>query len=134
MELLRPDTAEVWASYQHLYWGSYAAITHQSFGAGSVTYLGCYMETAGLKTLLKKLCKLASIHLPDYSFPIIRKQGRNNLGKLVSYYFNYASVPNNFIYDGAPGIELLTKHTIEPGFNYELKSWEIMIVEEHTMI
>ena len=130
MELVRPDTAQVWASYEHPFWGNYAAITHQEYGKGSATYLGCYTEKDGLKSLIRKICNKIDLSLPEYSFPIIRKQGINDAGKKVSYYFNYSSTPGSFIYDGQNGTELLTDSSICTDDACPLKPWSLMIIEE----
>ncbi len=130
MELVRPDTAQVWSSYEHPFWGSYAAITHQDFGKGSATYLGCYIEKAGLKSLIRKICNKINLSLPEYQFPIIRKQGINDAGKRVNYYFNYSSASGNFTYDGQNGTELLTGSSICANENCSLEPWNLMIIEE----
>jgi beta-galactosidase len=129
MELLRPLGAEVWADYTHPFWGSYAAVTHHCFGKGSATYLGCYMEQAGLQVILKRLCAESGIVLPDYTFPIIRKQGTNDAGKLITYFFNYSSAEQSFVSDVPDGTELLTGKACRQQGTYTLKPWDLMIVE-----
>jgi beta-galactosidase len=130
MELICPDSADVWASYIHPYWGKYAAVTHNKYGAGTATYVGCYMEKSGLKTLIKRICKVSGISLPDYEFPIIRKEGINDLGKRVHYYFNYSSEMRSFVYDGEAGYNLLDNQQVKPQNQCVLKAWDLMIVEE----
>lgn len=118
MELIRPVDAEVWASYKHDFWNIYSAVTHKTYGRGTATYLGCYMEKDGLKALIKRLCGIAGISLPDYQFPIIRKEGINALGRVLSYYFNYSSNEQSFIYDGKNGTMLVESRTIRSQDGY----------------
>ena len=130
-----PDSAqdspcEIWAHYNHKYWGKYASITHHAFGKGTATYLGCFLEKDGCKALLKRLFFKAEIDLPDIAFPVIRKSGTNEDGNTVSYYFNYSSEPHSFIYKGAPARNLLNGETVADGEQIELKDWDVIILEE----
>lgn len=129
MELLEASDADVWAYYEHPFWNQYAAITHNTFGKGDVTYLGCYTEKAGLKQLLSKICTQNNIQLPNYTFPIIRKQGINDCNKLITYYFNYSSQEVSFEFDGSSGKNLLTEHDIISGQTCYLKPWDLIIIE-----
>lgn len=130
MELLLPSSADVWASYDHPFWGRYAAVTHQSYGRGSATYLGCFADISAFKEIIRRICKLAEIKLPEYTFPLIQKSGYNDNQKLVHYYFNYSSSPVSFHYDGASGIELLTGNEISTDEKLEIPAWDLIIVEE----
>jgi beta-galactosidase len=131
MELVCADTAEIWAAYVHPYWSKYAAITHNTYGKGTATYIGCYMEKSGLKALIRRICKAADIALPDYKFPIIHKTGINALNKTVHYYFNYSSEGRSFIYDGQAGYNLLDNQQVASHNNCMLNPWNLMIIEEN---
>ena len=131
MELVKPAGAEVWAGYKHQFWGDYAAITHNTYGEGTATYLACYTKKEALKELLSKLCITIGITLPDVSFPIIRKSGINESGNLISFYFNYSSDTQSFEYTGAEGTELLSSTPINPGANVSLKPWDLVIIESN---
>ena len=52
MELLRPDGAEVLASYVHPAWGDYAAVTRHRSGAGTAMHLGTMVGPALLREVL----------------------------------------------------------------------------------
>ena len=134
MELVRPIDALVWADYKHDFWNIYSAITHKRHGKGSATYLGCYMEKAGLNALIRKLCGIADIKLTDYRFPIIRKEGVNDLGKRIQYFFNYSSKNQEFIYDGDTGCELINNTPVNTGDVIKLKPWDLVIVEEDQIV
>lgn len=130
MELIRPTTAEIWARYQHPYWGNYAAVTYQKYGKGSAVYLGCLTTPTALQWIIRRLCSLAHILLPKYSFPLILKTGYNDNGKCIRYYFNYSSSPTSFSYDGKTGTNLLSGETVQSNENKEISAWDVMIVEE----
>lgn len=130
MELVRPTDCDIWASYKHDFWNIYAAITHKDYGKGSATYLGCYIEKDGFKKLIQKLCNIADISLPEYTFPVIRKEGTNDMGKRIQYFFNYSSANQTFSYDGADSMELLTQESIKNGSAINLKPWDLAIIEE----
>ena len=129
IELVTPVEASVWASYKHKFWGSYAAITHNSFGAGTATYIACHTEKDVLKTILKKLCKIAGIKLSALSLPIIKQEGINEDGKLITFYFNYSSDNQSFNYDGENGTNLLQGTPITSGETVTLNPWDLIIVE-----
>lgn len=130
MELVQPETARTWASYVHPYWGRYAAITHQEYGLGSATYLACLTATSALQLVIRRLCTLAQVSLPEFTFPLILKKGYNDAGKLVRYYFNYSSSPVSFAYRGKDGFELLTNESIANGEKKEISPWNLLIIEE----
>lgn len=129
MELVKPETAQTWASYEHPYWGRYAAITHQTFGQGSATYLGCLTSIPALQLVIRHLCTQAQIPLPEFTFPLIVKEGYNDAGKLVRYYFNYSSSPVSFTYHGKDSVDLLTKQAITDGDKKEITAWDLLILE-----
>ncbi len=130
MELIQPETAQVWASYKHPYWGEYAAVTYQEFGKGSATYLGCFTNIPALQLLLQRICSIANIKLPEYSFPLILKKGYNDAGNLIRYYFNYSSSSVSFCYDGKEGIELLSSKKVSAYEQMEIPAWNLLIIEE----
>lgn len=130
IELLHTTTAEVWASYEHPFWGKYTAVTHQNYGTGSATYLGCFTTISAVKQIIRRICRLAEIELPAYSFPLIQKRGYNDAGKLIRYYFNYSSSPVRFTYDGLKGTELLKEREVITGEELEIQAWDLKIIEE----
>lgn len=130
MELIQPETAQVWASYKHPYWGEYAAVTYHEFGKGSAAYLGCFTSIPALQLLIQRICSIANIKLPEYSFPLILKKGYNDAGNLIRYYFNYSSSPVSFCYDGKEGTELLASKKVSTCEQIEIPAWNLLIVEE----
>ncbi|MBQ9198598.1 MAG: beta-galactosidase [Lachnospiraceae bacterium] len=129
IELVTPTTADVWAYYNHQFWGDYAAITHNSYGEGTATYIGCYTEKKALRAVLTKLCPIADIPMTSLCLPIIKKTGINEAGKCITFYFNYSSDVQSFTYDGSGGTELLRSTPIEYGETVTLRPWDLIIVE-----
>lgn len=133
LELLTPASeTEVLASYDHQYWGEYAAITHNDYGKGTATYFGCYPEKELIKKVYKKVFKKADLWSKDQeiSFPLITKKGVNKAGKTIRYYFNYSAVPITFNYPHQRGIELLSGKDIKPDSELKLDDWGFVIIEE----
>ena len=130
MELLQPRTAETWAYYEHPYWGRYSAVTHQKYGRGSATYIGCFTSPLALQLIIQRICTLANISLPPYAFPLILKTGYNDEGNFIRYYFNYSSSPISFLYDGNTGTNLLSGESIQKGEEKKIAAWDLMIIEE----
>lgn len=128
MELLRPATAQALASYRHPVWGGIPAVTRNRFGQGEAVYLGCCFDQSGLEALLEKLLLEWGIPVPEQRFPLIVRQGTNQLGRRITYYLNYSAQPQAC---GCPGgRELLSGADLVPGGRLELSPWGVAIVEQ----
>lgn len=137
MELLCVTTAESWSSYQSIPYLGYSCITHNKFGKGTATYIGCYLESNMLKKVLKKALRSAGIPLPNYHFPLILRKGINQFGNDVTYYFNYSGDTISTHYDGEKGYLILyndelMEQVIEKGEILKVKPWNLAIVVEHS--
>ena len=130
MELLIPDTAKVLASYDHPHWGSYAAITENQFGDGSAVYLGCYFDTALLKSLLTYLINKSGITLPMEQYPLILKRGINDYNKEITYCFNYSDNPITFTWHGGDAVLLMQDRNVRGGDSITIPGWDFVIAEQ----
>ncbi len=132
IELITPTTATVLARYDHPVWGSYAAITQNSYGNGVATYVGCMTSDAVIEKLIENTVRKAGLWAEDQElkFPIITKSGMNQTHKMLHYYFNYSDKAVNFIYSHKKAIELLSGTTIEKTTMKELAPWGVQIMEE----
>ncbi|MEH7494470.1 beta-galactosidase [Neobacillus niacini] len=132
MELLTPTTAEVLAYYDHPHWGKYAAITENRYGKGIATYIGCIPSQAIMKEVLRHAVKKADLWgvNQELSFPLIIKEGMNQEGKLLHYYFNYSEEQHSFTYPHQQGRELLTESKVETGQTLDIEPWGFVIIEE----
>ena len=129
IELVTPTDAGVWASYKHKFWGNYAAITHNRYGSGTATYIGCYTEKEAIKKLLKKVSDIAELPSCSLELPIIKKRGINEEGKEISFYFNYSSDTQTFSLDCSDGTELLSNTQVSNKDKITLKPWDLVIIE-----
>jgi beta-galactosidase len=131
-ELLVPEKATVLARYDHPYWGKYAAVTENTFGAGVVTYFGTLPSPAVLQRLLVHVLKGAGLWGSDQqiAFPLIVKVGVNQDGKTLRYYFNYSGKRQQWAYPHRSGTDLLTKKKIASHQLLSLGPWELMVLEE----
>jgi beta-galactosidase len=130
MELVQPKEAKIWATYIHPYWGENAAVTHHKYGEGSATYIGCYIESSGLKEIIKNVCAIARVRISPYRFPVIRKSGVNETGHRINYIFNYSGETQVFTYDGNTGTDLLNGRDVIKNSDCVLRPWDLMIVKE----
>lgn len=132
MELLTPTTAEVLASYEHPVWGKYAAITGNTYGKGYAVYLGCMTSEKMLDEILKYVLNKAQLaeEIEEYSFPIIIRKGKNNMGNTVHFYLNYSFEEQRVNYNHSNGKNLLNKEKIMEGQEIIIKPWDLQIVEE----
>ena len=130
MELLIPDTAKVLASYDHPYWGSYAAVTTNRYGDGSASYLGCYFDKELLKELLSYLVKESGITLPKEKYPLIIKRGINDYDREITYCFNYSDNPVTFTWEGGNAVLLMQDRPVKDGDDITIPGWDFVIAEE----
>lgn len=130
MELLMPDEGcEVLASYDHKYWGDYAAVTENAYGCGKAMYIGCGLPEKLLRRLLAHAAEEAGIDYPEgISFPVIVRKGTNDAGHIVTYYLNY-SPEDVTVKNSTGGTELLSGRYVEKNEKLALGSWEFAIVE-----
>lgn len=130
-ELVVPEGAEVLARYDHPHWNRYAAVTRNSWGKGTSTYVGCLPDSDTVRSLLTKVVKDAGLwtSAQDLAWPLVTKAGVNGSGKTIRFYFNYSDQPREISRLLAPGRDLVAG-TPEPIFTGTLAPWGFFIVEE----
>ncbi len=130
MELLVPETAKVLAAYDHPYWGKYAAITENDYGKGLVTYLGTLPSKQVLQRVLEDAVKKAGLITVDQqiSFPLIVKNGVNQFGRNIHYYFNYSGKTQKLVYPYLSATDLLTKKIIRQNQPITLNPWDFIVM------
>lgn len=132
IELLIPESAKVLARYDHPYWGEYAAITQNTCGKGTATYIGCLPGPELMEEILKAV--LEDTNTPGEGsklhYPLITKSGTNQFGNRVHYYFNYSMKPEAFHYPHPNGTELFSEKPVAQDEQIELAPWGMKIIEE----
>ena len=128
MELLRPVTHQA-LRYDHYAFEEYAAVTLNSYGSGQAAYIGARLAWQELNTTLDQILSQMEIPLPTQRWPLIRKEGVNDLGKRICYLFNYSSKP---ISAAAPfsGRELLSGKAVTQAEPLTIPGWDLCIFEE----
>lgn len=133
MELLETENpnAEIWARYQHPYWGKYAAIVHNRFGRGSATYIGCCISEGALESVLCTLRQRLGLadDAEGHRFPVVVKRATNRAGNTVLFYLNFSSQPQQVTLSFTRGRELLRQRHWQRGETLTLADWDVAIVE-----
>ena len=129
MELLIPDTAVTLAQYVSPAWKDYAAITQNTYGKGTAYYLGCFFDDSTLDAFVAFVTEQISIKPSSVHYPIIIKQGTNDFGKKVYYYFNYSQETQTVCYDKENGRLLFEDLPIAVGDTFPLSAWDVRIIE-----
>ncbi len=131
-ELLVPETAKVLAYYDHPYYGKYAAITQNNYDKGQVTYFGAFPSKTILQKLLADAVKDAGLWTADQqlAFPLIVKNGVNQYGKNIHYYFNYSNELHTLVYPYKSCTNLLTGKSINMNEKIDLDAWAFVVLEE----
>lgn len=132
-ELIIPETAKVLAYYDHKFYGKYPAITSNQYGKGTLLYEGCKPSDELQEKILLQAMERAGIKTVDQNihFPLIAKQGTNDFGKKVHFYYNYSSKAQTVSYQHADGKELTEEKRVKKGEQISLKPWGVLIVEEN---
>ena len=115
MDLVTCDTATPLFFYDHPVRKKYAAATVNQFGKGSALYLSSMFDGALLeKVLVHYFASLPETLLahPECHFPLIIREGVNDFGKRVRFYFNYSGEKQTAICKGISGTELLSGRKI----------------------
>jgi len=131
-ELIIPETAKPLAYYDHPFYGKYPAITLNKYGKGSLVYEGCRPSDKLQEKILLDAMERAGIKTTDQTihFPLITKQGVNDFGKTVHFYYNYSSQPATIPYNFSKGRELTAQKDMVKGNRILLGPWDVKVVEE----
>lgn len=131
-ELLKPESAQSLADYEHKYWGGYAGITRNTYGRGAAYYIGCYTEKHILKNLLSQAADDAGIQrLPEkYQWPLIVRSGQNWDGKTLHYILNYSEETQNVPCIWRKAKDLITGEVFHNGDTLDIADWDLKILEE----
>lgn len=129
MELLEPDGAETAASYEHKYWGEYAAVTRNAFGKGRAWYIGTMLPLEALKKYLLRAAADAGLQAPALRWPLVLRSGTNAAGQTVHFLLNYSREELRL---ASPwdGTELLSGKRVRAGETVLLSDWDVRILIE----
>jgi beta-galactosidase len=126
-----PETAEVVASFDDLYW-RFPAITRNRYGDGTLVYEGTFLTDALQRAVIREELKRAGLTSPDQDLPesVKVRHGRNREGKLLHYYFNYSGRDQSIVYTYGNGPDLLAGNSVTRGQRLPLTPWNLAIIEE----
>ena len=133
-ELLKPDTAQVIESYEHKYWGKYAAITKNAFGQGYGYYIGCYVTKERLKKIFKDavVCAQVQNYFDDeIKWPVIIRSGINEKKETIHYALHYSEEAESFICPFEKVEDLLSGNIFMKGQSIPMKDWGVRILKEY---
>lgn len=128
-ELLTPTTGKALATYDHPYWGKYAAITENQFGKGKAFYAGSYLNEKSITELYKYILKDIDLWSArqEQTFPIINKQLITKDGDTLDFYFNYSQEKQNVTFKSESGKELEDGTTLSADDTFKLDPWSVKI-------
>ena len=132
MDLVSCDTATPLFSYDHPVWSKYAAATVNKYFNGSALYLATYFDGAMLEKVLTQYFETFSNDMQkhkDCHFPVIIKEGENDFGKNVRFYFNYSGQTQIVAVSSFDGTNLLTGESVHSGDSITLEPWGYIILE-----
>lgn len=132
-ELIIPETAQTLAFYDHPFYGKYPAITSNKFGKGTLVYEGCRPSDILQEKILMSALERAGLKTNDQNihWPLITKQGTNDFGKKMHFYYNYSSKTDSVTYEYPDGKELTSDHKVKKGEKLAIEPWGVQVVEEN---
>jgi len=131
IELISTTTAKTLAYYDHPVWGKYSALTQNNYGKGLATYVGFMPTPAMIREILKDVLYKAKIEISEQiTFPIIKKTGINQNGKLIQYFLNYSDKSMSVNYVGRESVELFSNSSIKDKDSFSIKPWSVNIYLE----
>ena len=130
-EFLITETAKPIAYADHHFFGQWPAITENNYGKGKLTYIGAYPSEELLKKVLLNAAEEAKVTTPasSFRFPVIFRSGTNDLGKSVTYIFNYSGEAKSVNYPYPSGKDLISGKSIVKGEELTIAPWCLAIVE-----
>ena len=117
------------AGYEHYNWKGYAAITRNKYGKGTAYYLGCMTDNATLQNVIKNALGDAGVELSGYEYPMIVREGKNDLEKTVRYFLNYSAKAQSVMYKYNDGEDVFTGEKIKAGTELKIPAGDVRIVE-----
>ena len=131
-EMIVPETAKVLASYDHPFFGKYAAVTRNQFGKGTLTYEGTLLSDELQQKVLFQVLELAGLSGPDQKLPptVRVKHGTSNAGARLHFYLNYSGQPQSVAYPYGNGTELFTGRAVSTSSQIPLAAWDLAVIEE----
>jgi beta-galactosidase len=115
-EMIQPEHSKVLATYDHPFFGRWAAITENQFGEGTLTYEGTWLSDELQKKVLLRVLQESGLVGVDQHPPTVRvKHGINAGGKAIHYLINYGASETSFPYPYGAARDLLTDITLAPG-------------------
>lgn len=129
MELLRTaEGAQVLQSYDHSVYNGYASATLNRFGKGCAVYFGAMLESNVLDDILMKVCGEAKIAVSEHRWPLVIKEGTNDLGKNIRYLLNYCAQEQKYeITCGC--VELVSEKQLKESERLSIPAWGVAILE-----
>ena len=130
MELLRPEEGtRVLCRYSHPVYRPYAAVTWHPWGRGSAAYIGAMLEPGLLDQMLEELLPSLGLQAPALRWPVVMKQGTNDLGQTIAYLLHYSAEARRI---AAPvsGRSLLDGRQVHQGDSLNLMPWDVVILAE----
>jgi beta-galactosidase len=131
-EMIIPERAQTLAFYDHPFFGRYPAVTRNTFGKGSLTYMGTFPSDKLFEKILEDTLKTAGIPLEDRGLPpsIRVRRGTTAAGRPVAFYLNFSGERIPFSYAGGNGTELMSGRPVKSGELLSVAPWEFVIVRE----
>jgi beta-galactosidase len=131
-EFLMPEHAKTLATYDHPFFGKWAAITENQFGTGTLLYEGTYLSDVLQTAVIKHAVEEAGLGGTDQQLPaaVHVQHGVNRLSKRVHYYFNYSGSEVKVSYAYGNGTNLLDGKLVAHAQEMTLPPWDLAIVEE----
>ena len=120
---------EILASYEHPFWGSYAAASKNHFGEGNAYYIASRVAKSVLKEFLMDAARAAGIGLPSERWPVTVRSLEDEEGRRARFILHYSGSSEKWL-SSCSGVELLSGRSVWKGELLELEPWSTLVIME----
>ena len=99
-DLIKPETAEVWARYEGRFYAGTAAVTKNAFGSGRAYYVGTVGEKALYRALMTEILREQAVPMLTTLPRCVEVTTRSGAGGVYRFFFNNQPVGCHFPLEG----------------------------------
>lgn len=131
LELLTATSADTLATVEHAAWGGHAAITRNSYGAGTAYYLATKTSNDTLAAVIGDALRQVGIAdwRTELAGTVTARAGLNRAGNTVTYLLNYSGSPVSIALP-VTGVLPITGEQINAGDVVRIGAWDFAAIVE----
>jgi beta-galactosidase len=128
-EMIDLEGADALASYDHPFFGQWAAVTTNKHGAGQFTYMGTWLDLPAMSSLVERVVDGAGVSRPQGLPANVRvRKSFGADGVPLTFVFNYGGETATIPADLFPGRNIVTDAVLPADGTISVAPWDVLIV------